>query len=54
MYIPRALALATAEHTEVDSVIEKGMHEVKKDTKKKEQPPYPAAMSTVSLPLSTV
>ena len=53
MYNPRAPALTAVEHMEVSPCVEKDMHEVKKDAKKKEAHVY-AAMSTVTLLLSPV
>ena len=53
MYSPRALALTAVEHMDVSPSVEKDMHEVKEDAKKKEEHLYPA-MSTVTLPLSPV
>ena len=51
MYNPPALT--AVEHMDVDRCVENDTHEVKKDAKKKEEHLYPA-MSTVTLPLSSV
>ena len=53
MYSPCAPALTAVEHMDVSPCVEKDMHDVKQDTKKKEEHLYPA-MSTVTLPLSPV
>ena len=53
MYSPRAPALTAVEHMDTNPCVEKDMHEVKEDAKKKDEHLYPA-MSTVTLPLSPV
>ena len=53
MYNPRAPALTAVEHMDVSPCVEKDMHEVNEDAKKKEEHLYPA-MSMVTLPLSPV
>ena len=53
MYSPRAPALTAVEHMDASPCVENDTHEVKEDTKKKDEHLYPA-MSTVTLPLSPV
>ena len=53
MYNPRAPALTAVGHMDVGPCVENDMHEVKEDTKTKEEHLYPA-MGTVTLPLSPV
>ena len=53
MYNPRAPALTAVDHMDVYPCVERDMHEVKEDAKKKEEHLYPA-ISTVTLPLSPV
>ena len=53
MYNPRAPTLTAVEQLDVSPCVEKDMHEVKEDAKKKEEHLYPA-MSTVTLPLPPV
>ena len=53
MYSPRAPALTAVEHMDTNPCVEKDMHEVKEDARKKDEHLYPA-MSTVTLPLSPV
>ena len=53
MFNPRAPALTAVEHMDVSPCVEKDMHGVKEDAKKKEEHLYPA-MSTITLPLSPV
>ena len=52
-YNARALALTAVEHMEVCPRAQNDMHEMKEESKKKEEHLYPA-MSTVTLPLSPV